>query len=79
MSEFDMLVTELKGKETKTMKALQGPAIMTVTGGKGTLKAEAKEHEAKEGCIFFIGYNTKIELTAECVSGLETHIAFAEV
>lgn len=76
MSEFDMLVTNLKGSETETIKALQGPAIMIVTGGKGTLKAEEKEYEVKEGYVFFIGYNTEIELAAE--SGLETHIAFAE-
>ena len=77
MSEFDMLVTNLQGNETETIKALQGPAIMIVTGGKGTLKAEGKEHEVKEGYVFFIGYNTELELVAE--SDLETHIAFAEV
>jgi mannose-6-phosphate isomerase len=76
MSEFDMLVTNLKGKETETIKALQGPAVLIVTGGKGTLKAEGKEHEVKEGYVFFIGYDTEIELVAE--SCLETHIAFAE-
>ena len=76
MSEFDMLVTDLKGKETETIKPLQGPAILVVTGGKGTLKADDKEHEVKEGYVFFIGYDTQIELAAE--SGLETHIAFAE-
>ena len=77
MSEFDMLVTNLQGKETETIKALQGPAIMIVTGGRGTLKADGKENEVKEGYVFFIGYDTELELVAE--SGLETHIAFAEV
>lgn len=76
MSEFDMLVTNLQPKETETIKALQGPAIMIVTGGIGTLKAEGKEHKVKEGYVYFIGYNNEIELEAE--SGLETHIAFAE-
>jgi mannose-6-phosphate isomerase len=76
MSEFDMLVTNLKGKETETIKALQGPAILIVTGGKGKMKTEGKEHEVKEGYVFFIGYDTEIELTGEY--GLETHIAFAE-
>ncbi|KAN0113011.1 mannose-6-phosphate isomerase [Hyaloscypha variabilis] len=65
MGEFDMLVTNLKGKETETIKALRGPAILIVTGGKGTLKAEGKEHEVKEGYVFFIGYDTEIELVAE--------------
>lgn len=76
MSEFDMLVTELKSKESETIKALQGPSIMVVTGGNGTMKADGKEIELKEGYVFFIGYNTEIELKAE--SGLETHIAFCE-
>jgi mannose-6-phosphate isomerase len=76
MSEFDMLITELKGEETETIKALQGPSVLIVTEGRGALKAEGKEHEVKEGYVFFIGYNTKIELAAE--AGLETHIAFAE-
>jgi mannose-6-phosphate isomerase len=76
LSEFDMLITKLKGEETETIKALQGPAILIVTGGKGKMRAEGKEHEVKEGYVFFIGYNTDIELAAE--SGLEAHIAFAE-
>lgn len=76
MSEFDMLVTRLGAGESETIKPLQGPGIMVVTGGKGVMKAEGKEHEVKEGYVFFIGYNTQLEFTAE--SGLETHLAFAE-
>jgi mannose-6-phosphate isomerase len=76
MSEFDMLVTELKSNETETIKALGGPSIMIVTGGKGTLKAEGRDHKVKEGYVFFIGYNTEIELSA--VDSLETHTAFCE-
>jgi mannose-6-phosphate isomerase len=34
MSEFNILLTNLKGNETETIKALQGPAILIVTGGK---------------------------------------------
>lgn len=76
MSEFDMLVTELASGQSETIKPLQGPGIMIVTGGKGALRAEDKEYEVKEGYVFFIGYNTQLELTAE--SSLETHLAFAE-
>merc|ERR1712093_44023 len=76
MSEFDMLVTALKSGEKETVEALKGPAILIVTGGKGVLKAEGKETEVKEGYVFFVGYNTEIELIAD--SELETHIAFAE-
>lgn len=76
MSEFDMLVTELGAGQSETIKSLQGPGIMVVTGGKGVMRTEGKEYEVKEGYVFFIGYNTQLELTAE--SGLETHLAFAE-
>ncbi|CZT41507.1 probable mannose-6-phosphate isomerase [Rhynchosporium secalis] len=76
LSEFDMLVTVLKSGEKETIEALKGPAIMIVTGGKGTLIAEGKETEVKEGFVFFIGYDTEVEL--EAGSGLETHIAFSE-
>lgn len=76
MSEFDTLVTNLGAGERETIQALKGPAIMVVTGGKGVLKTEGKEIEVKEGYVFFVGYNTEIELVAE--SGLETHIAFSE-
>jgi len=76
MSEFNMLVTKLEGKGTETIKALQGPSIIVITGGKGKMKTEGKQYEIKEGYVFFIGYNTEIELLAE--SGLETHIAYAE-
>lgn len=77
LSEFNMLVTDLKAGEKETVQALQGPGIMIVTGGKGTLKAQGKETEIKEGYVFFVGYNTEFELVAD--SGLETHIAYAEV
>ena len=45
MSEFDMLMTELKSKESEKIKALQGPSIMVVTGGSGTMKVDGKEVE----------------------------------
>lgn len=71
-----MLVTSLKAGETETIKALQGPATVIVTGGKGTIKGDGGEYEVKEGYVFFVGYDTQLELVAE--SELETHIAYAE-
>src|ERR1700722_6970597 len=44
MSEFDMLVTELKAGQKETIKALQGPSITVVTPGAGDMKAEGKEY-----------------------------------
>jgi mannose-6-phosphate isomerase len=55
MSEFNMLLTELKGKDTETIQAIQGPGIMVITGGKGKLKADNSEFEVKEVYAFFLG------------------------
>jgi mannose-6-phosphate isomerase len=77
MSEFNMLLTELKAGEGEKIKALQGPSIMVATGGKGNMKADGKEFDVREGYVFFIGFDTQIELVAEG-EGLETHIAYCE-
>jgi mannose-6-phosphate isomerase len=41
------------------------------------MMGEGKEFEVKEGYVFFVGYDTEVELVAE--DGLEAHIAYAEV
>lgn len=76
MSEFNMLVVELSSKAEETIKPLQGPAVMVVTGGNGIMKAEGNEFEVKEGYVFYIGYNTELQFTSD--DGLEAHIAYAE-
>lgn len=58
MNEFDMLVTELQSNESEKIKAIQDPSIMVVTRGEGTMKADGKDIEVKEGYVFFVGYNT---------------------
>ncbi|PBP20081.1 mannose-6-phosphate isomerase [Diplocarpon rosae] len=76
LSEFMILVTDLQAGEKETIQALNGPAILIVTGGKGILKAEGEETEVNEGYVFFVGYDTELELVSE--KGLETYIAYAE-
>lgn len=76
MSEFNMLVMELKKGEKETLERLEGPSIMVVTGGKGTMKAGEEKFEVKEGYVFFVGVGTELEFEAE--EGLEAHIAFCE-
>ena len=77
MSEFNMLLTELKAGEKETIHALQGPSIMVVTAGSGILKAGMKDYLLKEGYVFFISYSTRLGLEAN--NALETHIAYCEV
>ena len=52
MSGFDMLITELKGTESETLKAIQGPSIMVVTGGKGTMKTKGKKTRLRKVMVF---------------------------
>jgi len=77
MSEFNMLVTNLKAKESETIKAIQGPSIMVVTSGSGRLQAGVESKQIKEGYVFFVGYDTELELIAED-DGLEMHMAYCE-
>ncbi|KAI9735726.1 MAG: hypothetical protein M1818_006334 [Claussenomyces sp. TS43310] len=76
MSEFNMLITALQKQESETIAALQGPSILVVTAGEGVLRAEGKDHQLREGYVFFIGCGTELELLAQ--QGLETHIAYSE-
>lgn len=77
LSEFEMLSTSLKAGESETIKPLDGPGIMVVTSGSGSLRSGGKTFDLKEGYVFFIGYDSELELVGE--KGLETYIAYCEV
>jgi len=76
LSEFSVLATELGDGEKETIEALGGPSIFLCTKGEGTLKAEGKSYEVKEGYIFFVGVGTEMEFVAE--KGMQVFTAFAE-
>lgn len=76
MSEFNMLVTDLKKGEKETIAAINGPTIAIATKGSATLKAKGKEYKVGEGNIFFIGQGTEVELDSS--EGLLMHIAYVE-
>jgi len=76
MSEFDMLVTKLKAGESESIETINGPSIMIVTSGSGTLQSGSEEYKLVEGYVFFIGCGTKIKLKSS--KDLETHIAYCE-
>lgn len=64
MSEFNMLMTTLQDGESDTVRAINGPSIMIVSEGEGTLKADGKEHKLSAGYIYFIGQGTELEFSA---------------
>ena len=61
LSEFNLLVTRLGKGEKEGVKAVNGPSIMIVLQGIGTMKAKGQSTELKEGFIFFIGQGVDVE------------------
>lgn len=76
MSEFNMLVTELKKGDQETLAAVDGPSIAIVTKGAAMLKAKGKEYKANEGNVFFFAQGTEVTLDSQ--EGLQMHIAYVE-
>ena len=76
MSEFSMLVTQLEARQQEVVEPVQGPSIMIVTSGSGTMKVEGKTHDLKEGYVFFIRQGVSVDFESE--KGLETYRAYAE-
>jgi mannose-6-phosphate isomerase len=78
MSEFNMLITELKKGEHETVKPVNGPGIMFVTRGAGTMQADGQSFEVKEGSIYFAGLGVDVELKSNDDQGLTMYRAYAE-
>ncbi|KAL2751804.1 hypothetical protein ACRALDRAFT_1045432 [Sodiomyces alcalophilus JCM 7366] len=68
ISEFDMLVTELAGGESETIKAGGGPGVSIVTDGEGTLQGDGKTFDVKTGHIFFIAPDVEVKWTSSKAS-----------
>lgn len=60
MSEFNMLVTELKSGETDKIKAVNGPSVAFMTSGQGKMKADGKDFDVQAGYIYFIGQGVEV-------------------
>lgn len=69
MSEFDMLMADLKAGESDEVKAGDGPGVMIVTKGSGKMSADGKEFELKEGFIFYVAPGVDVKWETE--SGLQ--------
>jgi mannose-6-phosphate isomerase len=76
MSEFNMLVVKLGKKDMETVKAIDGPSIILVTEGKGTLEAGGNIRSVQEGYVFFLGQGTELAVASD--EGVELHIAYCE-
>ncbi|KAK5055971.1 hypothetical protein LTR84_012521 [Exophiala bonariae] len=76
MSEFNMLVTELKAGEGETVKEVGGPSIAIVVSGSGMMGAQDQEFEIGEGTIYFIGHGIEVKYTAK--DDLQVYRAYVE-
>ncbi|KAK0664540.1 RmlC-like cupin domain-containing protein [Cercophora samala] len=73
MSEFDMLRISLLQGEGEDIEAHQGPGVMIVTHGNGTMLADGKTFRLEEGSIFFVAPRVKVRIDSP--GGLEAHMA----
>lgn len=76
MSEFNMLISEMKSGDRETIRPIAGPSIMIAIKGKGQMEADGTKFEIAEGYIFFVGQGVQVDFEAE--STLEVYRAYAE-
>ncbi len=76
MPEFNLILTKLEGGEKEVVQAIQGPSIMVVTDGEGSMTVEGEKFELKEGYVFFI--RCGVEVQTESAKGIRLHRAYCE-
>ncbi|KAI8834801.1 mannose-6-phosphate isomerase [Chytriomyces cf. hyalinus JEL632] len=68
IEEFSIVRTTLPASASESFKGVEGPSILIVTSGNGTIVAPqdgvVKTHDAGLGFVFFVGANVDITLTA---------------
>ncbi|KAK9446769.1 mannose-6-phosphate isomerase [Limtongia smithiae] len=77
--EFAVLRTALENGKTETIEGLEGPTVIVVTEGEGTIKTADGSvcFVAKPGFVFFVGAHT--DIVYDSTSGtLVTYAAFCE-
>ncbi len=75
IEEFSVVRTDLNAAE-EHMDPVDGPSILIVTSGNGTLRNVDKEFEIKMGSVWFIGAGEGITLKSQ--GEMVTHRAFVE-
>ncbi|PWY86015.1 mannose-6-phosphate isomerase [Aspergillus heteromorphus CBS 117.55] len=79
-SEFNVLATSLGAGEEETHVPLDGPSLVVVTKGSGTMRAgaatETETMELREGWIFFVGAGEKLHFGTD--KGLALYRPYAE-
>jgi len=74
--EFSVLRTTLEGGEAEVHRAVDGPSIVIVTKGAGSVRWDNDEMIVREGSVCFVGAGTGVEIRAG--EGIEVYRAFVE-
>ena len=75
IEEFSVIRTDLNTAEEQ-MDPVDGPSILVVTSGNGSLRQGDKEFEIKMGSVWFIGAGEGITLKSQ--GEMVTHRALVE-
>ena len=80
IDEFSVLKTALVAPgETEVVPAIDGPSLLIVENGKGTVAVGPKnKQKAETGWVFFVGAGAEVEMQAE-EGGFVVYRAFCEV
>ncbi|KAK4101143.1 mannose-6-phosphate isomerase [Parathielavia hyrcaniae] len=73
LSEFDMLRAELGDGEEDEIAAGEGPGVLIVTRGGGSMEADGRSFELGEGAIYFVAPGVEMKWKAK--EGMEIYMA----
>jgi mannose-6-phosphate isomerase len=76
LSEFKLLVLQVKQEQNEEWPALGGPAILVVTSGTGRMIASSENFELREGFVFFIAHDTGVKFLAKTT--INAYAAFVD-
>lgn len=78
IEEFSVLATTLKANSAERHPPIDGPSIVIVTDGKGTLDVGGEKSEVKDGSVWFVAAGQEVEFKSSA-EGLVLYRAFVEV
>ncbi len=65
IDEFAVVKTELADGGKETFEPVEGPSIVIVTEGKGSIGVGPKKERLEKGWVYFVGATATLELRAE--------------
>lgn len=79
IDEFSVLKTELGSGDEEVIPGIEGPSILIVESGSGSIEVGPKREELKPGWVFFVGATAEVKLEPAEGGKLVVYRAFCEV